>query len=80
MKGEVKLPVLCTVRTLAGLGNASRHVATQRLRECGVRRVNAGRRVRIPMAEIEKKIPLIFQSLRLVTSTRRRREEGKWQS
>ncbi len=80
MKGEVKPPVLCLVRTLARLGNVSRPMSTQLLRECGGRRVNAGRRVLIPMAEIEKKFPLLFQSLQLVTSPRRRREEGKWQA
>jgi hypothetical protein len=79
MRGEVKLPVLCTARMLGGIGNASRLVATQLLRECGARRVDAGRRVLISMAEIEKKIPLLFQGLRLVASTRRRREGGKWQ-
>jgi hypothetical protein len=79
MKGEVKLPVLYTVRTLARLGNVSQPMSTQQLRERGGRRVNADRRVMIPMAEIERKIPLLFQSLQLVTSMRRRREEGKWQ-
>jgi hypothetical protein len=79
MKGEEKLPVLCMVRRLARLGHVSRPTSTQRLRECGGRRGNAGRRVLIPMAEIEKEIPLFFQSLQLVTSTRRRRVEGKWQ-
>jgi hypothetical protein len=77
MKGEEKLPVLCTARMLAGLGNASRLAATQLLRECGACRVDAGRRVLISMAEIEERIPLLFQSLQLVASMRRRREGGK---
>ena len=71
MKGEVKLPVLCTTRMLAGLGNASRLAATQLLRECGASRVDAGRSVLISMAEIEQKIPLLLQGLRFVASTRR---------
>ena len=78
MKGKAKLPVLCTVRTLARLGNVSRPMATELFRECGARRVSAGRGVLIPMTEIEKKIPLLFQGLQPVRSTRRRREEGKW--
>ena len=79
MKGEEQLSVLCMVRTLARLGNVNRHLATQRLRECGVRRFNVGRGVLIPMAEIEKQTPLLFQSLQRVTPTCRQREEGKWQ-
>lgn len=78
MKGEEKLPVLCTISTLARLGNASRHTLTRLLHERGVPRVNPGPSVLIPMAEIEKKIPLLFQSFQLVTSMRRRRDEGKW--
>jgi hypothetical protein len=77
MKGDVKLPVLCTITTLARLGNVSRFTLTQLLRERGVRRMVSGQRILIPMAEIEKKIPLLFQSLQLVASMRRRREEGK---
>jgi len=42
--------------------------------------MNAGQRVLIPMAEIEKKIPLLFESLQLVASVRRRREKGMWRS
>ena len=80
MRGEVKLPAFCTVRTLAQLANVSPHMLRMLLRECGVRRMNAGQRVLIPMAEIEKKIPLLFESLQLVASMRRRREKGMWRS
>ncbi len=77
MKGEVKLPVYCSLYALARLGNVSRHTLTSLLRERGVRRIVVGQRVLIPMAEIERKIPLLFRSLQLVASMRRRREEGK---
>ena len=80
MKTEARLPVLCTVRTLAKLGNVSRHMVSRLLRAFGVRRVIDGRRVLIPMAEIEKKIPLLYESLRLSAAGRRRREQGKWRS
>ena len=80
MRGEVKLPAFCTVRTLAQLTNVSAHMSRMLLRECGVRRMSAGRRVLIPMTEIEEKIPLLFESLQLVASVRRRREKGMWRS
>jgi hypothetical protein len=80
MKTEAKLPVLCTVRTLAKLGNVSRHMVSQLLRAFGVRRVIYGRRVLVPMAEIKKKIPLLYESLQLGVSRRRQREQGKWRS
>ena len=41
MRGEVK-------RTVAQLANVSAHMLKMLLRECGVRRMNAGRRVLIP--------------------------------
>jgi hypothetical protein len=78
-KGEVNLPSLCTVRTLARLGNVSRPTSTQRRHEWGARRVHARRGLLIPLAEIEKEISLSFPGLQLVTSTRRQREEGNRQ-
>lgn len=80
MKGEMKLPVLLTVRALAELGNVNVQLLRRLLRECGVRRVHAGARALIPMAEIERKIPLLFESLQLAVSMRRRRGQGKWRS
>jgi len=79
MKGEVKVPSLCTVRTLSRLGNMSRLASTQRLGECCARCVRARRGLLIPLAEIGKEIPLSSRGLPLVTSTRRQREDGNRQ-
>ena len=78
MKGEVKLPVHCTVRALAVMGNVTEYLLAKLLRECDVRRVRVGTRVLIPLAEIEKKISLLFESLKVADSMRRRREQGQW--
>ena len=60
MKGALQLPAFYTMQALAELGNATPYVLRMLLRECGVRRLRVGRKVLIPMAEIEKKIPLFF--------------------
>ena len=79
-KAEVELPLFYTMGALAHLGNVTPHVLRSLLRECGVRRVRAGRKVLIPTAELAKKVPLLFQSLQVVESLRRRREQGKSRS
>jgi hypothetical protein len=73
----VQLPAFCTLGALAALGNVTMYMMRRLLRECGVRRVRAGRKVLIPLAEIEKKIPLLFESLQLVESMRRTGKRGK---
>jgi len=73
---DVRLPALFTVRALAELANVTEEPIGAVLREGGVRRVRAGRRMLVPLAEIQKKLPVIFDSLQLLVSRRRARERG----
>jgi hypothetical protein len=77
MKDTVQLPAFCTLGALAALGNVTVYMMRRLLRECGVRRVRAGRKALIPLAEIEKRIPLLFESLQLVESMRRTGKQGE---
>jgi len=75
MRGDVKLPAFYRIRALSELGNVTWFTLRKLLRECGVRRVRAGRKVLIPTAELATKVPLLYQGLQVVESARRRREE-----
>jgi hypothetical protein len=80
VKDAVQLPAFYTMRALGELGRVSPWVLRRLLRECGVRRVRVGQVVLIPVAELKKKVPLLFESLQVVESMRRRREQGKCRS
>jgi len=70
---EVKLPAFLTITRLAKLGRITRYTMRQVLQQKDVHCVRAGKRLLIPMAEIEKKIPALYKTLHLLEAARRAR-------
>ncbi len=67
---SLDVQALYTVQALASIGNVSTRLLRRVLRANGVTFVRGGRALFVPLAEIQRKIPPLWESLHLVAQLR----------
>ena len=68
---QLQVQALYSVARLARFANVTRHVLRRVLRSNGVVLVNGGRSLFVPLSEIRRKIPPLWESLCLAEEVRR---------
>jgi hypothetical protein len=77
--GPLEVQAVYSLAALARFARVSRHALRRILRSSGVVLLNGGRSLFVPLSEIERKIPPLWESIRLAERTRcsaRRSDRG----
>ncbi len=70
-EGALDVRALYSLAQLARVANVTRHTLRRLLRKNGVTLVRSGRSLFVPLAEIERRIPPLWESLRRLEELRR---------
>ena len=70
------LRALYSIAALAEFAEVSRFMLRRALQKGNVQFVRAGRAVLVPLSEVKKKIPNLFESICVIDERRRKAEQG----